>query len=195
MKKIKLSSFGLIEKFKEHSKYKKELLKHFKEKKLNIINTNFNQHNQYQHEDNINNLDWIESRDFKNREWVKLIKTDLQKHFEKCANKLNLKGVVIKALWFQQYEKMGFHGWHIHEDNYTGVYYVDFKNNFAKTQLIDPATNKKIIIDAKEGDILIFPSYVVHCSPVQKIDRTKTIISFNLTFDRIDPNFIKKINK
>ena len=80
-------------------------------------------------------------------------------------------------------------------ENYTGVYYVQFSNKCAKTQLIDPfSQNKKIEIEAKEGDIVIFPSYVIHRATEQKENLEKIIISFNINFTKILPNLFKKIN-
>ena len=91
--------------------------------------------------------------------------------------------------------KNGKHGWHTHAQNYTGVYYVKFSNKDAKTELIDPfSQDKKIIINAKEGDIVIFPSYVIHRATEQKENSEKIIISFNINFTRIMPNLFSKIN-
>ena len=65
----------------------------------------------------------------------------------------------------------------------------------AKTELIDPfKQNKKIIIDADEGDIVIFPSYVIHRASEQKSDETKIVISFNLEFLDVVPVLFNKMN-
>ena len=78
-------------------------------------------------------------------------------------------------------------------NTYTGVYYVEFEKDFPKTELINQFDqNKKIIVDVKEGDIVIFPSFIIHRSPVMKIKKRKTIISFNLEFE---PTISKKILK
>ena len=119
----------------------------------------------------------------------------MQNYFENCLNVLNFQKVVINNLWFQQYEQNGTHGWHIHGSNYTGVYYVEFEKNYAKTELINPIDDEKIIIDAEEGDIVIFPSFIIHRSALQKVNKTKTIISFNLSFDNISKQYLEKINK
>ena len=99
-------------------------------------------------------------------------------------------------MWFQQYNKNGKHGWHTHAENYTGVYYVKFSKDSAKTELINPfSQNKKIIINAKEGDIVMFPSYVIHRAPEQLNNSEKIIISFNINFLKILPELFVKINK
>ena len=119
----------------------------------------------------------------------------LQKHFNECAIKLGYQKAITTNIWFQQYSKNGKHGWHIHSENYTGVYYVKFSSKDAKTELIDPfSQNKKMIINAKEGDIIIFPSYVIHRATEQQDNSEKIIISFNFNFDSIKPNLFKKID-
>lgn len=173
MQLLEIPSFLIKEKFNKHSFFKEQLLNSFKQEKNFLSNLNST------YDDNINRLDWDKSSDFE-RPWVKLIINDLKEHFKKSFNKINYSDVLIKKIWFQQYEKDGTHGWHIHGDNYTGVYYVSFKKTYAKTQIEIPLKNEIIEIDAEEGDIVLFPSFIVHRSSIQKIEETKTIISFNL---------------
>jgi len=47
---------------------------------------------------------------------------------------------------------------------------------------------------AKEGDIVIFPSFIVHRAPKVLLNIKKTIISFNLQFDFINPDVLPTIN-
>ena len=189
MKKFKLDTPCLLDSFKDHKKLKDTLVSLIKETKADYLNEQ-----QDYYSDLIHRLDWSQSKD-KNREWVKHILPSLQNHFENCAKKLGYEKVDVTNIWFQQYNKNGKHGWHTHAENYTGVYYVQFSNKCAKTQLIDPfSQNKKIEIEAKEGDIVIFPSYVIHRATEQKENLEKIIISFNINFTKILPNLFKKIN-
>ena len=48
-------------------------------------------------------------------------------------------------------------------NNYTGVYYLQFPKGATKTQLVNE--QKIFEVDAKEGDIVIFPSFIIHRSP------------------------------
>jgi len=187
MKKFKLDTPCLLDSFKDHKKLKDTLVSLIKETKADYLNEQ-----QDYYSDLIHRLDWSQS---KNREWVKHILPSLQNHFENYAKKLGYEKVDVTNIWFQQYNKNGKHGWHTHAENYTGVYYVQFSNKCAKTQLIDPfSQNKKIEIEAKEGDIVIFPSYVIHRATEQKENLEKIIISFNINFTKILPNLFKKIN-
>ena len=186
MKKFNCNNPILLDKFKEHHLYKDKLLKYFDE--YNLAKNNFGS-------DNITKFDWHISTDF-NREWVKMIYDDLHKHFLKYANHLGFKKCNINNLWFQQYDKNSTHQWHIHGDNYTGVYYVNFNKDCAKTRLLN--TNIKshyIDIQAEEGDIVFFPSVVIHRALVQNTNFLKTIISFNVNFDDVIPEVHNSVEK
>lgn len=180
IKKIKIPTFLIKSKFNKHKKYKNILLNCFKNIKVNKDNFN---------KDNIFKLDFNDCNN-PNREWTKLLIPDLLLHFSNCIKHIGYEGLTLRNIWFQQYNKEGYHGWHIHGSNYTGVYYVSFNKNFAKTKIIDPTNYKKIYeINAKEGDIILFPAFLIHESSIQKTNELKTIISFNLDFN----NFQKKI--
>jgi predicted 2-oxoglutarate/Fe(II)-dependent dioxygenase YbiX len=51
------------------------------------------------------------------------------------------------------------------------------------------------VIEVKQGDIIMFPSTVIHRANVQKNNTRKTIISFNIDFDLIEINTLEKIKK
>tara|TARA_R100001086_G_C11724035_1_gene227740 strand:+ start:70 stop:609 length:540 start_codon:yes stop_codon:yes gene_type:complete len=177
MKKLILESYGFQDKFKYHSVVQDQLIN-----LLNKAASDFDCHPN----DKINYLDWQNSTNM-GREWVEFVKPFLQKHFLKCIKNLNLNTVQIKNLWFQKYKKDGVHNWHVHSNNYTGVYYLKFPKHATQTQLVDK--QKILEIDAKEGDIVIFPSFVIHRSPKITEDIEKIIISFNLDFDTVDKNY------
>ena len=186
MLKFKLDTPCTLGSFEKHNKVKTKLISLIKDTECDALKSN---------NDLIHRVDWNRSAD-KNRKWVKYILPYLQKYFDKCANKIGYKEASVTNLWFQQYNKNGKHGWHTHAENYTGVYYVKFSKDSAKTELINPfSQNKKIIINAKEGDIVMFPSYVIHRAPEQLNNSEKIIISFNINFLKILPELFVKINK
>ena len=189
MKKFKIETPCLIDKLKTHSKIKKELISLLKKTDSNFLESK----NDY-FGDLIHRLDWNNSTNF-SREWVEFLQPYLHKHLKNFANVLGYQDINFINLWFQQYNQNGKHGWHIHSENYTGVYYVKLSNKSAKTELINPfSQNEKIIIDAKEGDVVIFPSYVIHRALTQKEKINKIIVSFNINFEFIDPNLFKTID-
>ena len=126
------------------------------------------------------------------RKWVKVLLPYIHNHFQKCAIKLGYEACHVNDLWFQQYIKGDLHGWHIHGHNYTGVYYLEFPKKSPSTELIDPSNlNKRFTIPAEEVDIVIFPSFVIHRSGRVLENIRKTIVSFNITFDKINNNALE----
>ena len=187
MKKEPLSFFMLIDKLKEHYKIKNQLINLL----VDTQSEKLYQKNEY-YGDSISRLDWLENKNL-NREWVQYLIPNLQKHFDLCAKELNYQKAQIHSVWFQEYNQNDYHGWHIHEHHYTGVYYLKFPKNAPKTELVDHQNNK-LEINVKEGDIVIFPSIAIHRAPVVKNDLTKTIISFNIEFFDIQPDYMQVID-
>ena len=187
MKKLNLNTTAILKYFKWHNLMKEELLSKISETTYDDVNIT----SEYYSDQHMS--DWSRSLDF-DREWVKCIMPRLGEHFDTCANDLNYQVCYTKEIWFQQYNKNNTHGWHIHGRTYTGVYYLEFPDGSPKTELIDQGdTNQKIVVDAKEGDIIIFPSFIIHRAPKVTNDNRKTIISFNLEFDMINEKLLKSL--
>ena len=90
-------------------------------------------------------------------------------------------GWSVQLAWFQQYYKGGTHPWHNHpECQFTNIYFVEMPNEEDKTEIIG-LNDKLIQYDAKEGQIITFPSFLQHRSNPATSDR-KTIISFNTSY-------------
>jgi len=134
---------------------------------------------------NISRVDWNNSKDTE-RPWVKIFGSPFLNHLDRELLKLSLQTPQMVNLWFQQYINNSSHGWHIHGHNFTGVYYLELNECSPKTQLIEPISLKMLEIDAKEGDIVLFPSMFIHRSPLMKSNKRKTIISFNFDCVGID---------
>lgn len=79
--------------------------------------------------------------------------------------------------WFQQYVKGTSFGWHTHpRSNLAIVYYPELPKG-AGTEFKNIAD-----LDIREGDILVFPAFLVHRSR-SLTDGRKTIVAFNLDLD------------
>ena len=128
----------------------------------------------------ISKFDWLESKDF-TRPWTVILKPYIQQHFDECGKEVGCESVLIHNLWFQQYVKSDEHSWHVHGENYTGVYYLQYPPGSSATQIVDHS-GKIYNVDASEGDIIMFPSFFVHRSPPIEHDVVKTIVSFNIEF-------------
>ena len=91
-------------------------------------------------------------------------------------------------LWSQRYVKGQFHGAHNHGlMNVSCVLYVEFDSEeHFPTTFYSPNPNPfygtidKIAPPVNEGEILTFPSVLLHESPVSKSDKQRTIMSFNI---------------
>ena len=187
--KIQIGTTALLKPFKFHDAIKGNL--------MHLINGAYNDTVSLKSEyygDKIHRLDWSKNLDY-SREWVKYIKPRLEEHFTICANDLNYKECEVRGMWYQQYLTNNVHGWHTHGENYTGVYYLELPKDAPKTELIDQYDiHKKITINAKEGDIVIFPSFIIHRAPKITNDTRKTIISFNLQFNLINESIFSIID-
>jgi hypothetical protein len=87
----------------------------------------------------------------------------------------------IDSIWYQQYYYGGKHGWHVHQScTFTSVYYVEYPDGSPPTEFMNLMTKELIQIDSiEEGDILTFPSYIVHRASENKSDHRKTILSWH----------------
>lgn len=174
LNKIELSTPYIIGRFEKHAELKDAVLAAINEQK------EFD-HFYEEHDDvDITRCDWS-SRYNPDRKWANVLLPDLFEHLKKVTVELGYSVYKIQELWFQQYETSSVHGWHVHGSNWTSVYYLELPNGCPQTQYINPFTQTDICtFDVKEGDILTFPSFVIHRAPINtSIDR-KTIISWNM---------------
>ena len=148
----------------------------FKKHKNNIINLIFKipQTTKKDKIENIFHTDWEIPSTMK-REYLEYFYENILKDFLndfKLKNKF--KEVEVTHLWFQVYAKGDFHGLHTHPNaNFTNVFYLQLPSVSEKTNIIDED------IDITEGDILSFPAFLKHESPINKSEEYKIIISFN----------------
>lgn len=130
----------------------------------------------------ISKLDWSDGADSE-RPWVKEFYPSFISTLEKILPEIGYLDLRLHKIWFQQYLKGDTHGWHIHGDHYTGVYYLEYPVDAAKTQICSPLSMKIHDVDACEGDIIIFPSHWIHRSGNPNSKSRKTIVSFNFSVE------------
>jgi len=127
--------------------------------------------------DSIAKLDWHNAKDF-NRPWVRTFDKHYKETIAEAIDSMAYTAADMKSIWFQQYLEDGGHGWHIHGQHYTGVYYLEYSDGCGKTEICSPYNLKRMQIDVKEGDMIIFPAHWIHRGTANGKNR-KTIISFN----------------
>jgi len=130
-----------------------------------------------------------------NTDWS--VETNVRPYYEKMIEvfrpallafqaKVNARSVQMGNYWFQQYEKDDFHRWHVHPSSMYGmVYYVELPDGSPPTHLL--VNGQTITPDAKEGDILFFPSILYHTSPKNTGAGRKTSLVMNFNFDGYGP--------
>ena len=168
-----------------HSKIDKHL--EIKEKLLSLIDksddgTGYTVDSYYT--DSISRLDWNVSKNFQ-RPWVKLLLPEFIKSITEIIKTLGYNTIELYAMWYQQYLNGDTHGWHIHGQHFTGVYYLEFPDECSKTEVCSPFNLKSKAIEVVEGDIIVFPAHYIHRGAPNKNIR-KTIVSFNFDI-KADP--------
>ena len=104
----------------------------------------------------------------------KLMKNLYGKHIDKV--KANLSNV-----WYQIYGRNSKHTWHTHtETQLANVYFIELPEKKYSTKFLNHKN-----IDVEEGDILTFPSWYLHSSPIIKSNKRKIVISYNLDMENL----------
>lgn len=185
MIKHKLESSYTVKSFTQHEAHK--------DKTLELISfSNYKSPKIDAAEVNITKTDWEFSNT--NREWLSYLQEPLMSEMFDIYKNMGYSGFQVNEIWFQQYLQESEHGWHIHGSNFTNVYYLELPEGTPKTQIINPYNQKDIIeVDVKEGDLLTFPSYVLHKAPKNNSDKRKTIISFNTNVHYSDEVYGKNL--
>lgn len=128
----------------------------------------------------ISKCDWNLPKEAE-RKYLDIIFPLIEDNHRELFNKLGFPTVDIINMWFQQYEKNSFHEWHTHTQcQWSSVYYLEFPKGSPRTVFVNPLNNTDTFdVDTEEGDIITFPSFIVHSAPKVESDKRKTIISFN----------------
>lgn len=111
------------------------------------------------------------------REYVPLFEKIVKEHIVELTKRLNVNGYRMLNCWFQRYGQEGNHGWHNHPSaHFANVYYVECPKGYG-------TKFKDFEVECQEGDILSFPAFLPHMSPVIQDNSVKTVIAFNLDFE------------
>ena len=96
--------------------------------------------------------------------------------------------IEIIDMWYQKYYKGATHSYHNHGYcGWSSIIYVEFDlNAHQSTKFISPFNNpwggamELFQPPIEEGDMIIFPSNIIHEAPVNISEVRRTIISYNL---------------
>jgi len=141
--------------------------------------------------DIISFTDFYDNIDLKNKQYFSTFHTNATDFYDKLVSFYCIKEFNIRNGWFQQYYKNDKHQWHYHGGtNISFVYYVELENKQKSTEFYDLINKDVFQLDVKEGDIVVFPSYIPHRSPILKSNKKKTIISCNINMTGVDTNLM-----
>jgi hypothetical protein len=129
----------------------------------------------------ISNTDWLLPKNYK-RDYLIYFYKIIEPYMYEIADKLHCKNWTIINGWFQQYLKSDSHHWHTHgRCHFTNVYFVELPSKSLATEIFK---YKKLKVET--GDLLTFPAYYLHRSPINNLNKRKTIISFNSSFEEFN---------
>ena len=136
----------------------------------------------------ISKYDYDLCEDFE-RKWVKELQPYLLPVLKGIFKDLGYQVMHLWQIWYQQYLKGSSHCWHIHEGQFTGVYYLEHPEGSPATEIKSPYNLETFKVDmVSEGDVIVFPGSWIHQAPINEKSR-KTIISFNLNICAPDPSY------
>tara|TARA_R110002096_G_scaffold391389_1_gene586270 strand:- start:321 stop:863 length:543 start_codon:yes stop_codon:yes gene_type:complete len=173
-----LNTCGFVLEIAEHSSFKQYMLDYIsKQPDTSLV----------EFDDDITKTDWQESNDTTREYGVKFVDI-LQPYLTEVATQLFAEKFIINNMWYQQYAKNSKHQWHYHgQTSWSAVYFLELPHNNLATQILDIPHNKMVYEKTiEEGDLFIFPASLLHRSPENLTNDLKSIISFNLDFDRVN---------
>jgi hypothetical protein len=108
---------------------------------------------------------------------------------EEFGQELKLESFKIEDVWTVEYHTGQYHSIHTHGNgNLSAVLYFDQDEiEHSSTHFVvgtDYITNTTEIVSppVKEGEIIIFPSHILHFTTPNNSKKTRRIISFDITF-------------
>lgn len=173
MYRYQISCPFFVKKFEKHIEIKEKLLSLIDEQQATTVNES-------DLSERISRTDWkIDSNE--QRPYWSFLQPNLAEHVQEIYKTLEYTEIQFGNHWFQQYYTTDMHGWHRHANcSWANVYYIELSPDAPATHLKDPITGDIYHVDAKEGDILTFPSFILHCSPPNESQNRKTVVAFNI---------------
>jgi len=116
-----------------------------------------------------------------NKKYIEILGEDFFRQIDNAFCEINHGPWSTQVAWVQSYLKNETHSWHKHHSClWACVYYLELPKDSPGTLMKNPITNEIFDLGAKEGDVIIFPSQIVHCSPPNTSNQRKTIIGLNI---------------
>ncbi len=130
----------------------------------------------------VTKTDWNESWEDRKEYWDYFF-SFAHPYITNIVMRLGKSDFNIVNYWFQQYTNNSEHNWHTHfsdlrydekPNGLAAVYFLELSDGLG-TEFIDYPK-----LDYEEGDLVIFPVYLPHKSPINLSNNRKTVITFNI---------------
>ena len=103
-------------------------------------------------------------------------------------------GFPVDEYWFNIAKPGESTGWHDHKDNavLSGVYYLSVPKNSGNIQFRKKAKDgsQEWSVNSKEGKMIIFDSKIEHSVPINKSNKNRISLAFNLYSLPLDTNMV-----
>jgi hypothetical protein len=118
------------------------------------------------------------------RPWLDEFFTAVRPCMEEIQAALEVKSWSISGAWYQWYEHGDFHMKHMHPGcSFSAVYFMELPNSSVKTRIYSDSGSAAVKIpDISEGEVLFFPSAMMHESPPNFSGGRKIVVAFNCDF-------------
>ena len=170
MKIKKIPSEILTVKVKGHKKYKQKILDAIDDLPFN------NYHAAGIHDKNLAVSDWGLPKDYP-RKYIDIYYKDVvPSPMEEIQKYYGAQGWTITNSWYKTYNKNSYYPWHNHPNvNFSVVYFLELPDSEFRTTV--KIQDKIIEYEAKEGDLICFPAYLLHKAAENKGGRKTVIVS------------------
>lgn len=113
-----------------------------------------------------------------NKFYIETFKKAMDPYIAKVGAEHGLRLLNFGDPWFQQYFYDSDFGWHHHGGHWAVVYFLELPEEKYQTEFLLYDN-----FNAKEGDVILFPTFLVHRSPSIRSESRKTIIATNITYN------------
>ena len=137
-------------------------------------------------------IDFETDRYKNNKSYMKNFSEIFSDELSMFAQEYKLSQITFNDMWCVSYQQGDYQLAHNHgSKGFSGILYLDYdeKNHtptYFLSPLMDPIADMHAILNlsAKEGDMIIFPSNILHYNKVNKSTIPRTVISFDILVER-----------
>lgn len=124
---------------------------------------------------------WSDTRGVYSQELTDMLYNAWWPFIKKAGEDLGIQMKDLSAIsqhhpWFNMYEENNTFHWHTHDYQLVVLHYMELPDDVPTVFLIN---GECVTLDAKEDDVLIFPSFIPHTAAINRSGKRKLIYSTN----------------